>query len=735
MDGRRSPRLGARAAVVLVLGLLGCARTPLATPRAFDPHVAVASPSGWVFTATAAGGAAPLELRLEAPEARLEGERLRVDGAAPALEGIELERVRSFLIGVVVRARAPGLAISRRIERLAGGHTAVHLELRAEGGPRALEGLDWALPAPSAVLTPARLIDADGRVLALTDTPTVARPGGGLVGRPGLVLAEGARLVLGAVLGRDRPGREEHGLYPALGLLGPAAGRVGLEDWNRYALLERGLPPRDRLDVDVGLRAALHLAARASEGGGWPATPRWSPRYPDGDHFTAHARALPPILWAWAWLHAHGHRADDLLALIRGWAPWFDHAFADALEDGTPYLAYSAAVKSSDGGPRGVLNTHAHALHLAAQVSEVFEAAGEPDEAEAWRVRVRRYHAGSLALLDRLYPARSGPARVLGSVDYDLDTPLAALPNPGYPAISWRGVAAGFELLDTWDPRFVDVVDQCVVPDEPHLLRLARRLPAALAVLPAGARLWSGIHSAPLAEALIAERPRGAHAPGGWLRSGSDWVRTNAAFTAEWIPGRFEPVPEAAVPVEARFAVDAPEGVIWAGFRRGDRLVLMVDRDAELRLDPGPGTWARRLRPWAPPDWGPPIDLGPQRGPARLRLPRKGLLELRPVETASSAAQAPSSSATSGVGGFRASSAGVPRATTRPASTTSTQAARASMSRRAWVTTRAGAADSARRSASRLRIRRRAPTSRADSGSSRSRPSGRRAKARARATR
>src|SRR5947207_4645115 len=171
------------------------------------------------------------------------------------------------------------------------------------------------------------------------------------------------------------------------------------------------------------IRITMHLANRLKLDGGWPRWPSWSGgvvTYPDGDIFSAHSRSFPAMAYLWSyltirWEHGrwiHLERQADViynqlqqLGRFYGLDPDTSNVNFRDQNQGVPYIAYSGKRKQVLGnGPKGVLNTHAHALKFATIMKEASELRGSSQDARKWPAIVAFYHAGSKMLYGLLYP-------------------------------------------------------------------------------------------------------------------------------------------------------------------------------------------------------------------------------------------------------------------------------------------------------------------------------------------
>ena len=310
---------------------------------------------------------------------------------------------------------------------------------------------------------------------------------------------------------------------------------------NNYDLSNRLIPLRrkyrdnptanDWLEEDVLIRITMHLVDRMKLDSGWPKWPAWTGAvsYPQGDIFTAHSRAFPAMAYLWSYLTiewesgrwVHSQRDADViynqlqqLRNFYGVGPDSSSMNFRDRHEGVDYIAYSANRKETLGnGPKGVLNTHAHALHFAWIMKEASELRGSSEDAEKWQAIVDFYHPGSKMLYKLLYPGardchavtEPGGRRVpdcaflSGHVAYSIGFPCIypGCGGPGahplYSLISHEGIAAGYLEAGEYEPEFVDAVERASrldynpygpfspVPVGALVAGLCRVLPLALA--------------------------------------------------------------------------------------------------------------------------------------------------------------------------------------------------------------------------------------------------------------
>lgn len=450
--------------------------------------------------------------------------------------------------------------------------------------------------------------------------------------------------------------------YPGFGII--KEGELQVMELGERA---RDLIPvqRDPLELedlrrDYLIRLSMHLR--------WVMqTDRWWPKgnfdgYPDGDIFTPYARSFPFMAYTWVlltvrrscgeWRHYAGD-ADilyrELRNLVAHYVPGDRPHFEDVLlgmsspfdidnpmlleralrGEGIKYLSFSAARKERDFhcfAPkcRGVLNAHAEALHVAWLMREASELYGDEGAENKWRAIVEKYHPGSLALLDMLYPYKDDGQPKWGVVRYRLGYPSDV--NSGYNALSFGGIAAGYLHRGRYELEFVDAVDRAydrnyyadqhdpTIPwftagGQPFVARLCRVLPVALSLTADGSTWWeeetwfspivsmSGAvrEAASLREVLTYGELLGAGASGRYHDSSkvivegarNQWIVTNSRFFSWWVPGFWEEVGASEVPEHMRFSAQVdlgpgPAGTRlfvrpprWTVARHGDTLLVL----------------------------------------------------------------------------------------------------------------------------------------------------------------
>src|SRR5690606_30040677 len=382
--------------------------------------------------------------------------------------------------------------------------------------------------------------------------------------------------------------------YAEHGLLTETATGFTFIDWNNYKYLMDALVPVElsghRFREDTLIRTGVHLRDRLALDDGWVRAPSWSGgqhTYPHGDRFTTSARSYPALVYLWAhltmdqvgdrWVHVPGD-GDCFYHQLQRTLPFLDPRSPSSFSDlrsatGTPYLAYSLALRERSGnGPRGVINSHAHALHFAAQMREASEMFGDATAERAWREVVLTHHRGSKELLPALHPATRDGRTYLGLVNYSENQP-STHPSVDYSSITFEALPAGYELAAEHDPIFALAVERwCRYRTDPFqpafvaysdaglVQRLWRLMPTTFAFAPsveeaprwfAGSR-WATWFTHPEIEVLVGDfggdqradvlkfdvAPDGSEGPGGvWVGTS-----TGASFTtrqwATWITNR-----------------------------------------------------------------------------------------------------------------------------------------------------------------------------------------------------
>ena len=399
-------------------------------------------------------------------------------------------------------------------------------------------------------------------------------------------------------------------------------------DWNKYTT-NHFIPVMNEVQEDFLIRISMHLRRRMELDGGWPKYPKWS-KYPHGDIFTAHSRSFPQLAYLWAhltlkhyrdnWVHEPSD-ADiiyhQLQKLQDYYLPSSPKHFEDLIKPDKriPYISYSAAKKerNSKKGPRGVLNTHAHALHFAWIMREASKLYGDSEIEQKWREIIAKYHVGSKELFRRLYPgqAKKGGPSIGGMVNYSRGTPRI---HPGgksscYNTISFEGIASGYLQAQEYEPEFVDAVEHASREDydpykpghqdaktEPFVARLCRVLPVALSFIGDEIRMSKAIGAAGIKEVLTyAELKRDpatapdanpGHNPQKFIVEGGGrkLILTNKSFVSDWVPGFWEEKTPDEIPQNLRFQVYVKHsrgGHVgnWAAYRMNNRIEIMTDFD------------------------------------------------------------------------------------------------------------------------------------------------------------
>lgn len=465
--------------------------------------------------------------------------------------------------------------------------------------------------------------------------------------------------------------------YPGYGLRQEGSdGTFTFVDWNHYELSNYVIPlrrkyrdnptPNDWLEEDVLIRITMHLVDRMKLDSGWPKWPAWTGAvsYPQGDIFTAHSRAFPAMAYLWSyltiewesgrWVHSQGD-ADVIYNQLQQLRKFYGVGpdassinFRDRHER-VEYIAYSANRKETlANGPKGVLNTHAHALHFAWIMQEASELSGSSEDATKWQAIVELYHPGSKTLYKLLYPgaracravAQPGAQRasdcdfLSGHVGYSIGNPCiypgcgGSGAHPSYSLISHKGIAAGYFEAGEYEPEFVDAVERASLLDYnpygplsplplgPLVARLLRVLPLALAftsdsfsmAIPdhgpqaPGQQVQYDIAGAGLREVSTFARlryqelanTRKTHDPQKAIAErGEEGLRkviwTNKAFVTDWVPGFWEEMNPEEIPPNLRYSVEirpSSGGQVgnWVAYRTGNRIEAMGDFDGGVAV-------------------------------------------------------------------------------------------------------------------------------------------------------
>ena len=475
------------------------------------------------------------------------GESLRV---GRHLEPIRIELLEAHSYYVLIRLVADagrGVIVERIYEMTDGPLVYVQLAIIAAGSGVRLHDVRWSFDVPNATVTPTAEVmlvdvpsgplggfDRDLSGYAYDSAPPVHGSwaivdGGVLPDRRMARLREAMMLLAPAVISVAPPTGEgfalapldRHPFYVRYGIRAegkaasptPGWATYTFINWNRFedrqALVPIQRGPRDQdatVRRDALIRTTMHLVRRMRFDGGWPRSVA-SSFYPRGDIFTAHAGAFGAALYLWARLSTeplHAGDAQVIFEALLGTRPFFEGAFADMIDargpsPGTPYLSYSAAVKERhDGTPRGVLNTHARALHFAWTMMQACLHSDRPGEAEAWRAIVERYHRGTEVLIDRLHPGHQNGTRYVGMLDYSLESSrISTVGGTSYYTDSSAATAAAGYLVAGGDAsallEYVEASTRwasnpLVPPAAPRTssapaLRIARADPLALALI------------------------------------------------------------------------------------------------------------------------------------------------------------------------------------------------------------------------------------------------------------
>lgn len=433
---------------------------------------------------------------------------------------VEIGASTSFYARVGTRVALDDVIVERTYELTRGPYLYVQVLVRPRSKAARLDRFAWSLADADvdiAVTAPATLVleptgelgGLDKQRSGTTLTATIGE-GRWSLDASTIELEPDHILAFGVAVSHGEPARDlrprpldEFPFYVGLGMRAPAwhgAPGYTFVNWNRFEDLGALLPIRgDVVAEDALIRTSMHLLERVERDDGWPRTFAWSV-YPDADWQAAHVGALLPLLSTWAHLeHVRGRRdARTIYDVLQGAYPILASALQDRTEEGVPYIAYSAKKKQREGGPSGVLNTHARGVQFAAAMREAAESIADRETAERWGALVVEYHAGTRTLLSGLYPGQQNGVRLFGWVDYAFSLPRVSTTGGSsyYPRASIGGIAASYESAETWEPWFVDVVDEhsrvsanplappaAPIPWAPHALRLARAFPPALAFL------------------------------------------------------------------------------------------------------------------------------------------------------------------------------------------------------------------------------------------------------------
>ncbi len=434
--------------------------------------------------------------------------------------------------------------------------------------------------------------------------------------------------------------------YPGLGIrsFDDKKSLFHFNNWDslKYAMENVApVPPGEtnRQTEDWLIRLTMFAMDQLATDHGWWAAPAWTGgggvEFPAGDRYTDDARSFPALAYVWAHLTMrHGpqgltHVAGDADAIYHqlqqtySWYLESDPAateitsnpamnFADRSPSGAPYLSYSQHLKErygpdSDRTVKGVINAHSTALHWAWLMAEASRLFGDSNRETEWRDVIARYHEGSREMLRLAYPAHrlDDPAAIYtGLIPYQRgQRDLTDAQKMNYVDITFKGIAAGYQNSDTYEPEFADVVerasrmdtnpfpcnrndpvdewdpDRCN-PDgsdkseswanSPYVARLARVFPAALAftrqvemvclsdgcetgcIPPAsdrqnwGPNMSRDLSTASLTEVLSYDHNRGMriHNPAKFISEGGGrkWILTNTRFLSHWSPGFWEEI-------------------------------------------------------------------------------------------------------------------------------------------------------------------------------------------------
>jgi hypothetical protein len=365
---------------------------------------------------------------------------------------------------------------------------------------------------------------------------------------------------------------------------------------------------------DFLVRINMFFRARMIQDQGWQRRMVWRSggvSYPEGEIFTSWSRPFPQIAYTWAlltlkrergqWVHEPGD-ADVLYDTLQELYAHYDPSsgkphFEDIQGDtGIPYISYAAHRKERSGdGPRGVLNSHASALHFAwimREASELKEGKGSEAETK-WKEVVEKYHPGSKHLFRLLYPAKCEKTNAThwGIVQDAIGTTDM---KPDYNAISFNGIAAGYLQADDHELEFVDAVERAShldynpcnykkgwfkdIPGGPgnfeFVARLSRVLPISLSFVGDSIKMSHSVIAAGLEEVLSYGELKSDSLPAGTARrphdpdkfivegerrhyvegEGRHYILTNGNFESDWVPGFWEEKEYEEVKLSKRFS-------------------------------------------------------------------------------------------------------------------------------------------------------------------------------------
>ena len=308
----------------------------------------------------------------------------------------------------------------------------------------------------------------------------------------------------------DRYPHRTYQFYPTYGLRGfekdveKGIVKYYFNPWNDYKYAMESVVPippdeANRQTEDWLIRLTMHLVERLALDEGWFKHYAWSV-YPRGDRFATNSRSFPALAYVWAfltmqktpqgWQHVAGD-GDVIYHQLQEIYDWFVESdpanrsiatpglnLADRLPSGTPYIAYSAALKERydqrpsdpcmheafDRRPSGVINAHSEPVHFAGLMQEASRLFGDPVREVQWRDIVLRYHLGSKELFQLTYPAAQPAGRILpGLIGYIVGGRQVSNIPPfsiAYSANTFVSFAAGYSEAGEYEPEFADIVER-----------------------------------------------------------------------------------------------------------------------------------------------------------------------------------------------------------------------------------------------------------------------------------
>lgn len=407
-------------------------------------------------------------------------------------------------------------------------------------------------------------------------------------------------------------------------------------DWHKYKNFDERLQLIPILEdgstisvirKDFLIRSCVHLQEQMEASAYWLKKRAWSSAgvdYPNGEIFTSYSRSFPQMAYLWGYL-SHERRnggwsyvasdADTLLTtlnrLIRHYETNLGGAnFDDNLDSGVSYISYAAQKKHRSGnGPKGVINTHADALHFAWIMAEANYMKSDQDMGNRWNTLVTKYHAGSKALFDGLFPYNK---TYWGVMRYGLGKNKR---EPWYNTIALEGICAGYMQAKEYEVDFIDAVLRSQEYDyiyeiknnetkrgsrsnaehDPFVARLCRTFPPALSFIKDSIQMSHAISGAGIEEVLnfglASQNPsfeeKAMHDPRKYIYESriDQYIQTNNAFKSDWVPGFWVEMLPKEIPSSDRFSLTVPEastdnGKYWTACKRGNEVLITSNFDA-----------------------------------------------------------------------------------------------------------------------------------------------------------